>query len=279
MGVKYVYSDAAGPMARYFTRNYRHWLWVGGAILVFDDIRAHQEGRLDWLLHHDGATAQVNGTKVILTNGNAQAEVRFLFPEELTVREEMGYADHQPNRKVQYLVFSPKTLSREQKFLAAILPQPGEPAIEPLTGPDAMGVRVKHNGEVTDVYLNLNADGRRMHDNSNNVIDGWETDAYLFAVTRPETAGAADADTVTRYFVSGASYLRKSGRILLDSLSKVDAIWQPGINTEVLIEGQDEIEAALGTAIRPVSLVVNGRNKEFQYAARTRMTVFRVSAR
>jgi hypothetical protein len=279
MGVKYVYSDAAGPMARYFTRNYRHWLWVGGAILVFDDIRAHQEGRLDWLLHHDGAAAQVNGTKVILTNGNARAEVRFLFPDELTIREELGYADHQSNRKVPYLVFSPKTPSREQKFLAAILPHPGEPAVEPLTGPDAMGIRVKQAGESTDVYLNLNADGRRMHDNSNNVIDGWETDAYLFAVTRPEKAGAADADTVTRYFVSGASYLRKSGRILLDSLPKVDAIWQPGSNTEVLIEGQDEIEAALGTASRPASLVVNGRNAEFQYAARTRMAAFRVSAR
>jgi hypothetical protein len=191
----------------------------------------------------------------------------------------MGYADHQSNRKVPYLVFSPKTPSREQKFLAAILPHPGEPAVEPLTGPDAMGIRVKQAGELTDVYLNLNADGRRMHDNSNNVIDGWETDAYLFAVTRPEKADVADADTVTRYFVSGASYLRKSGRILLDSLSKVDAIWQPGSNTEVLIEGQDEIEAALGTASRPASLVVNGRNAEFQYAARTRMAAFRVSAR
>jgi hypothetical protein len=284
MGVKYVYSDAAGPMARHFTRNYRHWLWVGGAILVFDDIRAHQEGRLDWLLHHDGAAAEVNGSKVTLTNGNAKAEIRFLFPEELTVREEMGHAERQPSRKVPYLVFSPKTPSREEKFLAAILPYAGEggaavPTIEPLSGPEAMGVRVKQAGEVTDVYLNLNADGRRMHDNSNNVIDGWETDAYLFAVTRPEKAGAADADTVTRYFVSCGSYLRRSGRVLLDSLSKVDAIWQPGSRTEVLMEGQDEIEAAIGTAGQPASVVVNGRNAEFQYAARTRMTAFRVSGR
>lgn len=28
-------------------------------------------------------------------------------------------------------------------------------------------------------FVNLNADGRRMHANSNNVVNGWDTDAYL----------------------------------------------------------------------------------------------------
>jgi hypothetical protein len=276
MGLKYVYADSAGPMARYFTRNYRHWLWVGGAILIFDDIRAHEAGRLDWLLHHDGAAAQANANGVTLTNGDAKAEVRFLFPE-VAIREEMGYADHRTGQKVPYFVFSPKIPSREEKFLAAILPYPEAPSIEPLNAPNAIGVRVKQGGEVTDAFLNLQADGRKMHDNSINVIEGWDTDAYLFAVTRSEKAGAADPDTVTRYFVSSGSFLRKGGRVLLDSLSKVDAVWQPGGKTEVLMEGQDEIEAAVGVAVRPASLAVNGRHAEFQYSARTRLAAFRIS--
>ena len=53
-----------------------------------------------------------------------------------------------------------------------------------------------------------------------------------------------------RYFVSGAGYLRRGGRVLLDSLSKVDAVWQPGSRTEVFIHGQDEIEASIGAESR-----------------------------
>jgi hypothetical protein len=277
MGMKYVYADATGPMARYFTRNFRHWLWVGGAILIFDDVRAYEEGRLDWLLHYKGK-AEANGSSVTITNGEARAEVRFLFPKEVVSREEMGYGDHRPTQKVPYLAFSPKTPSREEKFVVAILPLPkdGGTVVEALSGTNAIGVRVTHGPEVTEVYLNLQADGRKMHDNSNNVIAGWDTDAYLLAVTRPIDAAP---DAITRYFVSGGSYLRRGGRVVLDSLSKVDAIWRPGGKTEILLEGQDEIEAAVRTAVRPASLTVNGRNAEFQYSARTGLTAFRVGSR
>jgi hypothetical protein len=58
-----------------------------------------------------------------------------------------------------------------------------------------------------------------MHENSNQTIAGWETDAYLLAVTR--APGEA-----TRYFAACASYLRRGGRVLLDSLTKTDRVWR-----------------------------------------------------
>jgi len=140
-----------------------------------------------------------------------------------------------------------------------------------------IGVRLKQQGEVTDVYLNLQADGRRMHVNSNNVIDGWDTDAYLLALTRPAGARESDPDTVTRYFVACGSYLRQGGRPVLDSLSKVDAVWRPGARTEILISGQDDIEAAVGANRRPESLTVNGKPAEFRFSAGRQLAAFRVS--
>jgi hypothetical protein len=277
LGLKYVYADATGPMAHFFRRNYRHWLWTGGAILIFDDVLAHEDGRLDWLLHYDGK-AEAGGNLVRLTNGAGSAEVRFLFPTELTSREETGLADHEPSRKVPYLVLSAQTAARQQKFVVAIVPggQAQPPSIEPLSARDALGVRLRHGGEITDVYLNLQADGRRMHENTNNIIEGWDTDAYLFAVTRPEASAEATPDNVTRAFVSSGSYLRKSGQVLLDSLSKVEAVWRPGTTTEVLIEGQDVIEASVRVAARPAALTANGKRATFEYSPRTKLVSFRV---
>jgi hypothetical protein len=230
LGLKYVYADATGPMARYFTRNYRHWLWVGGAILIFDDLRSFEPGRFDWLLHHDGASASLNGNGLILSNGGAKAEVRLLFPADLAVREEIGHADHEPAQNAPYSVFSNRVPSRELKFLSVILPYPESgviPAIESLTAPDAIGVRISHGNDITDVYLNLRADGRKMHDNSINRIAGWDTDAYLLAFSRPNGA-AADPRSISRFFLADGSFLRMAEHVAFDSLTKKTCVWQPG---------------------------------------------------
>jgi hypothetical protein len=215
-GVKYCYADATGPMARYFQRNYRHFLWIDGALLLFDDVLSHEPGRLDWLLHYAGA-AQAASSGAVVTNGEARAEVRFLHPQEVAVREEKGLADHAPDRPAPYFAFSPKTPAREQKFVVAVL-LAGAPSVEPIAGPLMLGARLTSPGRVTSVYLNLQADGRRTHENSNNTMDGWETDAYLLAVTRGPGG--------SRYFVSCGSYLRREGKVLLDSLTKVDRVWK-----------------------------------------------------
>jgi hypothetical protein len=270
LGLKYVYADATGPMAPFFSRNYRHWLWLSSVILIFDEVRAHREGRFDWLLHYEGS-AEAKGGAVTLANGNARCDVRFLFPKPLETREEAGYADHRPDRTRPYFAFSTTAPSQEAKFVVAVMPYSATEGcaatVEPLSGPNAAGVRVTERDSTTDVYLNAQADGRRMHENTNNVIAGYDTDAYLFAVTRPQT----------RYFVSAGSYLRKEGRVILDSLSKLDAIWRPGPDTEIVLAGQDRIEAVIGVDTRPSSLRVNGGEVRVAYSKTARVVEVRSS--
>lgn len=230
LGVKYVFADATGPMAEYFVRKYRHWLWLDGVILIFDDLLTYQEGTFDWLLHYEGKAAK-GEAGVRITNGAASVDVRFLYPEALDVREEQGLAEHRPDMKIPYLAFRTRENAKVQKFITAlVLHTPGNanalPTLEPLTAKDALGVRVRSGNNITDVYLNLQADGRRMHLNSNNTIAGWETDAYLLAWTRP--AGSGDeASGVNRIFVASGSYLRRAGMVYLNSLTKVFRVWRP----------------------------------------------------
>ncbi len=283
LGVKYVYADATGPMARYLSRNYRHWLWLEGAILIFDDLLAHEAGRFDWLLHYAGSANQ-QGNEVTLTNGPAKAVVRFMFPEQLTVREEQGLAERNPDQKRMYLSFSPATPAREQKFITAILPtrdaQTGSlPELEPLRGPEMLGVRLRHAEQITEVFLNLQADGRRMHVNCNNVIEGWETDAYLLALTRPATSQASTPQTVSRYFVSAGSYLRRDGQVVLDSLSQVTALFQAGKQMEVMLQGQELIEASLYCPAKPARLLLNGQEAKHSYDANAKLARLRHRSR
>jgi hypothetical protein len=133
---------------------------------------------------------------------------------------------------VTYLALSPEETGREKKFITVVLPlgsgdQGPAVQIELLKANEAVGVRLSEGEMVTDVYLNLRADGRKMHRNSCNIINGWDTDAYMFAVTRPKGADKDDPDSVVRYFVACGSYLRRDGKVLLDSLSKVYTVFVP----------------------------------------------------
>lgn len=237
--LKYVFADATGPTSWRFSRNYRHFLWIGDAILIFDDVRTHDVGKLEWLLHYQDH-AERQGRHIRISNGDAQAVVQLVFPKEMTVTEKIGLKDHDPDTEVTYLAFSPKETTRHSKFITAILPDNQKPTaqIERLQDKDAIGVRLSDKEKVTDIYMNLRADGRKMHRNSCNVIDGWETDAYLFALTRPKGSRTDDPDAVERYFVACGSYLRKDGKVVLDSLSKVYAVFTPSQKTDVHLQGQ-----------------------------------------
>jgi len=262
-GLKYVFADATGPTAWKFSRNYRHFLWIDDVILIFDDIRAHEAGQLEWLLHYDG-TIQEKDSSLVVTNGDAQVVVQSLFPEEMQVVEKIGLKDHDPDTEVPYLALTPKEHMRETKFLTAIVPVQDDtnrdmPDIEPLRSENALGVRIRRSDTVTDVWLNLMADGRRMHRNSNNIIDGWDTDAYLIALTRPTATDEATPDSVTRCFAACASYLRKDGTVVLDSLSKVYTVFTCGQpQMQVTLQGQPLVRASIHTPTAPRTVTLNG---------------------
>jgi hypothetical protein len=305
LGVKYVYADATGPTSRYFVRNYRHWLWIGDTILIFDDVLAHEPGRFDWLLHYSG-TVETGTNRVAIVNGDARADIHFLYPAGLTMREEEGLAEHQPNRKVKYLAISAESGFRDQKFVTAIVPHPVDrssrmPEVELLAlsevsgkseqeirgapsgqrgisaRPDQIGVRIRHGDEITDVYLNVNADGRRMHVNTNNILGGWDTDAYLLAVTRPASSPDASPQNATRYFVACCSYLRK-GRVVLSSLAKVDAAVRPGLTTDVVIRARETVDVEIIATAPAGSLTVNGASVPARFDAQRHLATFRVAS-
>jgi hypothetical protein len=263
-GIKYVLADSTGPTSWKFSRNYRHFLWIDDVILIFDDIRTHETGQLEWLLHFEGQ-AQERGSDIHLSNGTqAGAVVRPLFPKDMTVIRKKGLKDHKPDTEVEYIALTPKEKSRETKFITAILPlgqsrMSSTADIELLEGDEMLGVRLSRNKKITEVFLNLRADGRRMHRNSNKTIHGWDTDAYLFGITRP-IGSSDDPDSIRRCFVICGSYLRKNGKAVLDSLSKVYSVFatEDG-RLDIALRGQPIINCEIRAKDKPVKTILNGK--------------------
>lgn len=257
-GLKYVYADATGPMARWFTRNYRHWLWSGNLILIIDDVRAHVEGQLDWLLHYSGEYAANNSGGVRLNNDSATALVRLLYPPS-QIHEDSGLADHDPDKKVPYLVFRPQAQERLQQFIAAIDLNPETPAkCEVIEDPTYVGVQIQTADAVEEFYIS-----RRAIATPGTMvirIGEWTTDAYLLHLRRTNAAGT----DVSRFFVSDGSYLRRGDQSILESLSKVTVCWSPGDPLEVF---SDDASSTIQIAAKglPGSVRWNGGMIKAEY--------------
>jgi hypothetical protein len=257
-GLKYVYADATGPMARWFTRNYRHWLWSGNLILIVDDVRAHTEGQLDWLLHYAGdCKADISGG-ARLSNDSATALVRVLYPPS-QIHEDSGLADHDPDKKVPYLVFRPQAQARLQQFIAAIDLNPEAPAkCEVIEDPTYVGVQIQTADAVEEFYIS-----RRAIATPGTMairIGGWTTDAYLLHLRRTNRAGA----DVDRFFVSDGSYLRRGSESILESLSKASVCWSPGDPLELFSDNASSTIQIAATAL-PRSVRWNGQTIRVEY--------------
>lgn len=258
LGLKYVFADATGPMAHCFSRHYRHWLWSGEVILIIDDVRAYTPGQMDWLLHYAGDYTPHPDGGVVLKNGAAQALVRMLYPPSQR-REEMGLADHDPDKQVPYLVFSPDGPAQSRQFITALCLKPqAAPQLEVLEGQDYLGVRVQTADAVEETYLDLRA--IKSPGSIGLRIGDWATDAYLLHLKR---AASADAP-VQRFFLGDGSYLRYGERSVLESLSKLTACWSPGDAVELF---SDDASASLQLAAErpPRSVRWNGRAVPVQY--------------
>lgn len=227
LGLKYVYADATGPMARWFLRNYRHWFWSGDVILIFDDVRAHTPGQMDWLLHYDGKYTTEPDAGVRLKNGPAEAVVKMLYPTA-KIREDTGLADHDPDKKLPYLVFSPDAPAQSCQFITAICLNPDAvPKCEIVQEEDYIGVRVRTRDAVEECYLNLRSIATP--GTISIQIEDWTTDAYLFHFKRSITGD----QPVQRFFMGDGSYLRHKGRSMIESLSKLTACWSSGEVPEI----------------------------------------------
>ncbi|MBU6399084.1 MAG: heparinase II/III family protein [Verrucomicrobia bacterium] len=266
LGLKYVYADATGPMARWFLRNYRHWLWSGDVILIFDDVRAYTAGRMDWLLHYDGEYTTDSNGGVRLKNGAAEAVVKMLYPQS-KLREDIGLADHNPDKKVPYLVFSAGTPAASRQFITVICLNPDAvPKFEVLEGRTYLGVRMLTPDALEEFYLDI-----RAVDSPGTIrmqIGNWATDAYLLHLKR----AAAGNQSVRRFFMADGSYLRQQDRSEIESLSKVTACWAPGDSLEVYSDGaSDSIQIAAEHP--PHTVNWNGRPVPIRYDRRSKLTL------
>lgn len=293
--LKYILADATGPTSHYFLRNYRNVIWVGNVILIIDDLKSYEPGKFEWLLH-TSTEAQKKGIDMEVTDDGASVLVRPLFPETLpngyphdfpekmNIEERTGVKDHDPKTKVTYYSISPSEESRQTKFITAIIlldednkpiegagwkgmssakeMREGLPKIERLQGNDMIGVRITQNKEVTDIYVNLQADGRVMHRNSHNIIDGWETDAYLLSFTYKE---GENSSKFSRCFVANGSYVRKEGYPVISSLSKVFMNMETNKGVaNVILQGQPIIKLHLLPQGKVSKLIVNGEQTDFE---------------
>jgi len=280
--LRYVLADATGPTCDTFIRNFRHFLWVGDIILILDDLKTFEPGQFEWQLHYQGEGKR-NGKDFTVTQDDVQVTVRPLFPmpfpdaglptdypENMRLEMRMGLKDKDQHTEVPYAVFMPTELMRRIKFITAIMPVPeGDwqaPKIERLQTLDMIGLRITQHGEVTELWLNLLADGRIKHRNANLVYNGWETDAYMTIFTWPEGADRNDPDTAEKLMIINGSYLRRDGKLALDSLSKVylcaskqqDAL-------DVQLQGQPVINALLRAPKKPAKVHLNGQPVEPTY--------------
>lgn len=280
--LKYIYGDATGPTSQNFDRNFRHFLWVGNVILIIDDLKAHEAGKMEWLLHYGDAEAKKEGLNIKVSKEKAHVFVRPLFPETLvdagfphdfpekmilSVKE--GIHDHTNNVKENYYSIAvPEKLKQTKGITAIILPEEKDsnlPKIEKIEGKGMIGVKITQNGIVTNVYLNILADGRMMGRNSNNSFDGWETDAYLTAISYPQNK-QNDPTHVSQYFISNGSYLRKNGTAMLNSLSKVFMVAQAEkAGMKVWMQGQPLIQADLFSPVKSANVILNNEQVKANY--------------
>ena len=101
-----------------------------------------------------------------------------------------------------------------------------------------------------------------MHRNSNAVLGPFESDAYLLVTQR---SAAAPESPPERYLVLGASYLRRAagGETIIDSLSKIDAIWEPRSDPPSLWRpARGSSRVRLGGAGEARAIRVNGERVE-----------------
>lgn len=225
--VRHVMADATGPFANLFRRYFRHFLWLDDVIVIIDDLLAYEPTQFEWLFHGETPPTCNNNT-LHIQGKKAALQLDILFPKNLQANIQNGHPHHEPDQTLTYLSLQNTDTTPDAKFLGIIRtgnPMPNT-SITPLSGSEWMGAQINQ----WKLYVNIRADGRRMHRNSNLTIDGWETDAFLFAVNPTQT------------LIIGGSYLRSPDKtIVFNSLSKGNAY---------LHNGRIHVQGPSGTHVR-----------------------------
>ncbi len=286
-GFKYLLADATGPYSHTLLRNYRSFLWIGDVILVIDDLLAYEPGQFEWLLHYNGLSKR-NGLDLSVKQEDAEVLVRPLypetfpngglphdFPEKMRLDECWGWEDHHPENKVPYWSVSHFEKTERTKFITAIILKTENnkavlPQIERFDGKDYFGVRITQNDKTTEVYFNLLADGRIKHRNSIIEMNGWETDAYLMALTFLKGTDLSKSENIKQLFIGHGSYLRRNGKPVIQALSKFFTVVDFD-KMNIQFQGQGLVKLQLSASKNPGTVVLNNEILKTKFNSESRM--------
>lgn len=197
-GFRYVVADGTGPMSRWFRKHHRHFLWLDGFILVYDDVECYECGKVSFLLH-----------------GKENNCFRMLSPA--TVETKIGYKkdekEHKCDIEVPYKSYNTMTDDDGHAKFCGVMVL--DDSLTPLFEEIENGWKITCGK--TKVYINLRADGKVMHRNCISVLDGIVTDAMILV----------DADG--KYAVANGSIVRKDGMSYLDTLARITGWADPDL--------------------------------------------------
>lgn len=279
--IRYILANGTGPYAKNFVRNFRHFLWVDNVIYIIDDLKTYRTGKFEWLWHPEGEVKK-NGIDLTVTNNNASAVIRPIYPEYLVpsgfihdyptflnVETLHGPTEDLKGQETYYSFKYPVESNRIKGLTAIILKdsvnEKNLARMERIDGKNWIGLRVRNNGKITDIILNQLADGRLMHANSWINAEGWETDAYMLVVSYPEGGKPSDA---FEQFICYGSALRRDGVSWFGSLSKLNVIRKDIGNTvRINVEGQPLFNASFRCPSKPGSVFLNDKKSNVRFNA------------
>lgn len=276
--IKYVLANGTGPYSNNFIRNFRNFLWIDNIIYVMDDLKTYKSGAFEWLWHFKGDVKK-SGLDLNVSHNGAALAVRPIYPEYITpsnfvhdyptfmrFEEKKAPSEDLKGETPYYSVKYPIESNKIKGLTAIVLKETEKesmPKIEKITGKDWIGIRVRNKGKITDIIINQLADGSLMHSNSWIYAEGWETDAYMLAVSYPEGETPEKASEIV---ISYGSSLRRNGISYFGSLSKLFVVQKRNdAKTEIIVEGQPLINASFYSLNKPKELILNGKQESVFY--------------
>ena len=211
-------ADCAGPMAHLASRLFRNFFVLDGRVLViFDDILAHEEDTAQLTLHFEGKYRGSDGS-LLFENGDAKARFTVYYPEKTWIGERTGHHDQAEKTPAPYIEISTEEKLRTHLIISVIEldHDSHDMKIEPLFSDGAAGLRLTEAGREREIWFNRYADGHIMHDNTINVLAGYETDAYMLVVTKDASGGK-------KILAVCASCVRDGEKALFSSFAKKTA--------------------------------------------------------
>ena len=211
----FVQADATGPAAHLCSRLYRNFLWIENRLLVIvDDVFCHEPRIVQFSLHCDGTYRQEGGA--VLFDNNGMTARLIAHQPGTKLAEKAGHESHQQDVDKPYIELSDGARERTHTLFHSLEldPEQHPTDIERLESVDARGIRITDGDTEREIWYNRRADGHIMHDNSQNTIAGFDTDAYLMMITRDRR------EHTERVFAVCASFLRRGGKVYHSSYAK-----------------------------------------------------------